>query len=162
MFNNIEIVDIEKPQDINVIIGCSHFIMTVEDIHEMIARTNPAIRFGLAFNEASGPCLIRKTGNDDGLLDLAVKNASKIGAGHSFILFIDKGFPINILNSLKMVPEVCSIFCATANPVQVIVCMSQQGRGIIGCIDGYSPKGIEKEEDIKERNSLLKAIGYKL
>lgn len=157
-----ELVEIEKPEKVNVIIGTSHFIMTVQDIHEMIIRVNPAIKFGLAFNEASGPCLVRKTGNDSDLIGLAVKNAIKVATGHSFFLFMDEGWPIYILNSLKMVPEVCNVLCATANPLQVIVCSSDQGRGIAGCIDGHAPKGVEKEADIQNRIALLKAIGYKL
>lgn len=161
MSADIEIIGIEKPENTNVILGTSHFIMTVADIHEMIVRTNPGINFGLAFNEASGPCLVRKTGNSDELIDLAVRNAMNVASGHSFFLFIENGYPINILNSLKMVPEVCSIICATANPLQVVVCVTAQGRGIIGCIDGYSPKGVEDGEDARQRKELLEKIGYK-
>lgn len=161
MSQKIDIITIEKPETVNVVIGTSHFIMTVEDVHEMMSRTNPALQFGFAFNEASGPCLIRKTGNKMELIDLAVSNAEKVATGHSFFLFLGNGFPINILNSLKMVPEVCNILCATANPLQIIVCESEQGRGIIGCIDGYSPKGIENNDDINKRIAFLRTIGYK-
>jgi len=158
----LELVSIEKPEEINFILGQSHFIKTVEDIHEALVGTVPGIRFGLAFCEASGKCLIRWSGTDEQMIELAQKNAQKIGAGHSFILFLGSGYyPINVLNALRTVPEVCRIFCATANPTQVIVAHSDQGRGILGVIDGFSPKGIEGEEDIAWRKNFLRQIGYK-
>jgi len=158
----LELVSIEKPEEINFILGQSHFIKTVEDIHEALVGTVPGIRFGLAFCEASGKCLIRWSGTDEQMIELAQKNAQKIGAGHSFILFLGSGYyPINVLNTLRNVPEVCRIFCATANPTQVIVAQSDQGRGILGVIDGFSPKGIEGEEDIAWRKNFLRKIGYK-
>ncbi len=158
----LELVSIEKPEEINFILGQSHFIKTVEDIHEALVGTVPGIRFGLAFCEASGKCLIRWSGTDEQMIELAQKNAQKIGAGHSFILFLGSGYyPINVLNALRTVPEVCRIFCATANPTQVIVAQSDQGRGILGVIDGFSPKGIEGEDDIAWRKNFLRQIGYK-
>ncbi|GAP11717.1 uncharacterized conserved protein [Bellilinea caldifistulae] len=158
----LELVSIEKPEEINFVLGQSHFIKTVEDIHEALVSTVPGIRFGLAFCEASGKCLIRWSGTDEQMIELAQKNAQKIGAGHSFILFLGNGFyPINVLNALRNVPEVCRIFCATANPTQVIVAQSEQGRGILGVIDGYSPKGVEGAEDIAWRKNFLRQIGYK-
>lgn len=158
----LELVSIEKPEEINFVLGQSHFIKTVEDIHEALVSTVPGIRFGLAFCEASGKCLIRWSGTDEQMIELAQKNAHKIGAGHSFILFLGNGYyPINVLNALRNVPEVCRIFCATANPTQVIVAQSEQGRGILGVIDGFSPKGIEGEEDIAWRKNFLRQIGYK-
>lgn len=157
-----DLVQIEKPEDVNFILGQSHFIKTVEDVHEALVNAVPGIKFGLAFCEASGPCLIRATGTDDAMIDLATKNASNIGAGHSFILFLAQGFfPVNVLNVIKAVPEVASIFCATSNPTQVVVARSGQGRGIIGVIDGESPKGIEKKEDVTARKEFLRRIGYK-
>jgi adenosine/AMP kinase len=156
-------VKVEKPLEINFILGQSHFIKTVEDIHEVLVSSVPGIKFGLAFCEASGKCLIRTTGNDDDMVKLATDNALSIGAGHSFILFLADGFfPINILNAIKTVPEVCRIFCATANPTEVIVAESEQGRGILGVIDGASPVGVEDEEDIEWRRGFLRTIGYKL
>jgi len=156
-------VKIEKPEEINFILGQSHFIKTVEDIHETLISTVPGIKFGLAFNESSGKCLVRWTGNDAEMIALAQKNAQAVGAGHCFILFLGSGFyPINVLNAVKLVPEVCRIFCATANPVEVIVAQTEQGRGILGVIDGSSPKGIEAEEDIAWRKGFLRQIGYKL
>lgn len=154
-------VKIEKPDDINFILGQTHFIKSVEDIHEALAV--PGIKFGLAFCEASGKCLVRWSGTNAAMIELAKKNAIAIGAGHSFIIFLGDGFfPLNVLNSLKMVPEVCRIFCATANPTEVIVAESDQGRGILGVIDGFSPKGIEDENEIKWRKAFLRQIGYKL
>lgn len=156
------IVQIEKPEDVNFILGQSHFIKTVEDVHEALVNAVPGIKFGLAFCEASGPCLIRATGTDDAMVDLATRNAANIGAGHSFILFLAQGFfPVNVLNVIKAVPEVASIFCATSNPTQVVVAQSEQGRGIIGVIDGESPKGIESKEDVTARKEFLRRIGYK-
>jgi adenosine/AMP kinase len=159
----VKIVAIDKPETLNFVLGQSHFIKTVEDVHETLVTHVPGIKFGLAFCEASGKCLIRWTGTDDEMIDLAKTNASAIGAGHSFILFLAEGFyPVNVLNALKMVPEVCRIFCATANPTQVVVAETGQGRGILGVVDGFSPKGIEGEEDIAWRKGFLRTIGYKL
>lgn len=156
-------MQIEKPDPINFILGQSHFIKTVEDIHETVVTAVPGIKFGLAFCESSGKCLVRVSGTDPALIQLAQKNALAIGAGHTFILFLGEGFyPINVLNAVKQVPEVCRIFCATANPVQVIVAETGQGRGILGVIDGQSPKGVETEEDISWRKNFLRKIGYKL
>jgi len=160
---NIETVKIDKPETINFVLGQSHFIKSVEDMHEALVSAVPGVKFGLAFCEASGKCLIRWTGTDAAMIDLAQRNASAIAAGHSFILFLGEGFyPINVLNALKMVPEVCRIFCATANPTEVIVAQSDQGRGILGVIDGSSPQGIEEDDDIAWRKSFLRQIGYKL
>lgn len=159
----IQVVQIEKPEPINFILGQSHFIKTVEDIHETLVGAVPGIKFGLAFCEASGKCLVRFTGSDESMIELAKKNALAIGAGHSFILFLGEGFyPINVLNAIKNVPEVAHIFCATANPTQVLIAESQQGRGILGVIDGSSPKGVEDEAAIDWRKSFLRTIGYKL
>ena len=159
---NLTSVTIEKPLETNFILGQSHFIKTVEDVHETLVNTVPGIKFGLAFCEASGKCLIRSSGTDPDLVHLAEQNALHIGAGHSFILFLGEGYyPLNVLNSLKMVPEVCRIFCATANPTEVIVAESEQGRGILGVIDGFLPQGIEAEEDVVWRKGFLRMIGYK-
>lgn len=156
-------VAIEKPEDTNFILGQSHFIKTVEDIHETLVNHVPGIKFGLAFCEASGKCLVRTSGTDDALVELAKKNALAIGAGHSFILFLGDGFyPINILNAVQAVPEVCGIFCATANPVDVILAQTDTGRGILGVVDGASPKGVETEDDVAWRKNFLRMIGYKL
>jgi hypothetical protein len=155
-------VKIEKPNTINFILGQTHFIKSVEDIHETLVSAVPGIKFGLAFCEASGKCLVRWSGTDPDMIDLAQKNAMSISAGHSFILFLGDGFyPINVLNALKMIPEVCQIFCATANPSEVIVVETDQGRGIMGVIDGQKPLGIEGEEDITWRKEFLRQIGYK-
>jgi adenosine/AMP kinase len=155
-------VNIDKPEETNFILGQSHFIKTVEDIYEALVSTVPGIQFGLAFCEASGKCLVRWEGTHPGLTELAKKNALAIGAGHSFIIFLGDGFfPVNILNAVKLVPEVCCIFCATANPTQVIVADTGEGRGILGVIDGLKPKGIEGEEDIAWRKGFLRRIGYK-
>ena len=154
---------IEKPSEVNFILGQTHFIKTVEDLHEILVSSVPGIKFGLAFCEASGKCLVRFSGTDSEMIELAKKNALAIGAGHSFIVFLSEGFyPINVLNAIKMAPEVCRIFCASANPVEVIVAASDQGRGILGVIDGSAPLGVEGEEDIAWRKSFLRAIGYKL
>jgi len=158
----LKLVEIENPNELNLILGQTHFIKTVEDLHEVLVTTVPGIKFGLAFCESSGPALIRRSGTDETLVDLAVKNAQAIGAGHSFIIFLDGSFPINVLPAIKAVPEVCHIICATANPVQVIVAQTEQGRGILGVIDGVSPKGVETEVDIKDRKNFLRTIGYKL
>jgi len=156
-------VKIEKPDDVNLILGMSHFIKTVEDIHEALVNAVPGIKFGLAFCESSGPALVRYTGTDEAMIELAKKNALALSAGHSFVIFLAPGFyPINVLNAVKMVPEVCRIFCATANPVEVIIAETEQGRGILGVIDGLKSKGIESEEDIRWRKDFLRQIGYKL
>jgi len=156
-------VIIKKPEVINFILGQSHFIKTVEDIHETLVTSVPGIKFGLAFCEASGKCLIRWTGTDDDMIELAKQNAQAIGAGHSFILFLSEGYyPINILNAIKNVPEVARIFCATANPTEVLVAETEQGRGILGVVDGFAPKGIEEAEDITWRKDFLRMIGYKV
>jgi adenosine/AMP kinase len=160
---DLNLVAIEKPETTNFILGQSHFIKTVEDIHEALVTAVPGIKFGLAFCEASGECLIRHTGTDSDLIAMAQKNAQTIGAGHSFIIFLGEGFfPINVLKAVQGVPEVVAIFCATANPTQVIVAESEQGRGIMGVIDGFSPRGIESEEGIAWRKGFLRQIGYKL
>ena len=159
----LKIVPIEKPEAINFVLGQTHFIKSVEDIHEAMVTHVPGIKFGLAFCEASGACLIRWTGTDEAMIELATQNASAIAAGHTFILFLAEGFyPINVLNALKMVPEVCRIFCATANPPQVIVADIGTGRGVLGVVDGSPPKGIEDEADIAWRKGFLRTIGYKL
>lgn len=158
----LERVSIEKPENVNVILGQAHFIKTVEDLHEVLATHVPDAGFGLAFVESSGPCLIRHSGNDETLTGLAAKNAMRVGAGHSFFVFLDRAFPIAVLNAVKGVQEVCRIFCATANPLEVIVAESDQGRGIMGVIDGSRPQGIETQEDQIQRKDLLRRIGYKL
>jgi hypothetical protein len=159
---NLISVKIEKPEAINFILGQSHFIKTVEDIHEALVSTVPGIKFGLAFSESSGKCLVRWSGTDPEMIALAQKNALAISAGHSFILFLAEGFyPVNVLNAIKVVPEVCRIFCATANPVEVILAESEQGRAILGVVDGLKPQGIEGEEDIAWRKGFLRMIGYK-
>ena len=155
------VVDIEKPEEMNFIFGQSHFIKTVEDIHEAIVNINPGIKFGLAFCEASQDALVRWSGNDDSLIELAQKNALKISAGHSFIIFLGNAFPLNILNAVKNVPEVARIFCATANPTQVILAETEQGRAVLGVVDGIKTTGIETEADIVKRKEFLRAIGYK-
>jgi adenosine/AMP kinase len=158
---NIQVVTVEKPEETNFIFGHSHFIKTVEDIYETVIQSVPGVKFGIAFCEASQDRLIRWTGNDEKLIKLAQKNAQNIAAGHSFILFIEGAFPINMLNAIKMVPEVCRIYCATANPTQVILAENESGRGVLGVIDGYSPLAIENEEEIKARQQFLRKIGYK-
>ena len=158
----LKLVQIEKPEDTNFILGQSHFIKTVEDIHETLVTHVPGVQFGLAFCEASGKRLIRWSGTNPEMIALAQKNALAIGAGHSFILFLGEGFyPVNILDAVQAVPEVCHIYCATANPTQVVVAESDQGRGILGVIDGFSPLGVEGEEDIAWRKGFLRMIGYK-
>ena len=159
---NISVVPIRKPEDMNFILGHSHFIKTIEDLHEAIVQTNPSMKFGIAFCEASGPTLLRYSGNSEPLIELAKTNAMSISAGHSFLIFIEEGFPVNILNAIKNVPEVCRIFCATANPTEVIVAETDQGRGILGVVDGFTTKGIETEKDIATRKDFLRKIGYKL
>ncbi len=155
-------VRIDKPEDMNFILGQSHFIKTVEDLHETLVQSVPGLKFGLAFCESSGPRLVRRSGNDPELVSLAVRNAEAIGAGHAFIVFLRDGFPINVLNAVKMVPEVCGIFCATANPAEVIVTETEQGRAILGVVDGGSPLGVETDDDEADRKELLRRFGYKL
>jgi adenosine/AMP kinase len=158
----LSLVKIEKPDETNFILGQSHFIKTVEDMHEALVSAVPGIKFGLAFCEASGMCLVRWTGTDPELIELAKKNAMAIGAGHCFILFLGDGFyPINVLNTIKMLPEVCRIYCATANPTSVVVAEEGEGRGILGIIEGSKPKGVESEKDIAWRKNFLRQIGYK-
>ncbi len=154
-------VPMEIPAESNIIIGQSHFIKTVEDIYEAVVSTAPQAKFGLAFNESSGACLIRSDGNDEVLRETAIRNARTLAAGHVFVLMLQNAFPINLLNALRNVPEVCSIFCATANPVQVVLAKSEQGQGVLGVIDGSSPRGVEGEEDVAWRHDLLRKIGYK-
>ncbi len=158
----LTLVQIEKPENVNFILGQTHFIKTVEDVHEALVNTVPGIQFGLAFCEASGKCLVRWSGTNAAMIELAKKNALAIGAGHTFLVFLGEGFyPINVLNAIKTVPEVCRIFCATANPTQVVVAQTEQGRGILGVIDGASPAGVEGEEEIAWRKGFLRKIGYK-
>ena len=158
----IHLVPVDKPLDLNLILGQAHFIKTVEDLHEALVGTSSGLRFGIAFCESSGPRLIRHSGNEPALVDLAVKNARALGAGHSFIIFLSEGYPVNVLNQIKQVPEVCRIYCATANTVEVVVAESDWGRGILGVIDGQPPLGVEDEHDIEARKRLLRDIGYKL
>jgi len=155
-------VRIENPEELNVILGQAHFIKTVEDVHEALAQSSPTLRFGIAFCESSGPRLVRSSGNDPGLVALAERNALAIGAGHSFVVFLREGYPVGVLNALKLVPEVCRIFCATANPVEVILARTEQGRGILGVVDGGSPVGVETPAEVEERKALLRRFGYKL
>jgi len=159
---DIEVVPLEKPDDVNIIVGQSHFIKTVEDLHEVLAGVGGTLKFGVAFCEASGARLVRRTGNDGSLVDLAVAAALAVGAGHSFVIMLRDGFPVNVLNQVKAVPEVCSIYCATANPVQILVAVTDAGRGVAGVIDGEPPVGVENEQDVTDRKDLLRAIGYKL
>lgn len=159
----LKVAKIEKPETLNFILGQSHFIKTVEDVHEALVTAVPGIEFGLAFCESSGPALVRASGTDDELIELATQNALALSAGHCFIILLGEGFyPINVLNAVKRVPEVCRIYCATANPVEVVLAETEQGRAILGVVDGVKTKGVETEEDIEERKSLLRAIGYKL
>ena len=154
-------VRMEFPSDANIIVGQSHFIKTVEDLYEAVATAVPQAKFGLAFNESSGACLTRSEGNDQPLRDIAVRNAQALASGHTFVLVLQNAYPINVLNAVRNVPEVCSIFCATANPVEIVVAESEQGRGVLGVIDGSSPKGVESQADIAWRRDLLRKIGYK-
>jgi hypothetical protein len=155
-------VRIEIPEGCNIILGQTHFIKTAEDLYEIIATTVPQARFGIAFTEASGPCLIRKEGNDEGLIEVCVRNLMNIGAGHVFCILLRDAFPINVLNAIKGCPEVCNIYCATANPLEVVIAETEQGRGIVGVIDGSSPKGVEADQDRAKRKEFLRKIGYKL
>jgi len=157
-----KLVKMEIPENANIIIGQTHFIKTAEDLYEVMASSSTVAKFGIAFCEASGPSLIRAEGNDEDLKSVAIKNAKAISAGHTFVILLKEAFPINVLNAIKSCPEVCSVFCATANPVQVVVAETEQGRGIMGVIDGFVPKGVETEEDIKTRKKFLRNIGYKL
>lgn len=155
-------IKIKKPEAVNFILGQSHFIKTVEDLHEALVNAVPEIKFGLAFCESSGPCLVRTSGTDDQMIKLAQKNALAIGSGHTFLIFLKDAYPVNVLNAVKQVPEVCRIFCASANLVEVVIAETKQGRGVLGVIDGLPPKGVEKEKDRKERKEFLRKIGYKL
>jgi len=157
----LKAVRLEFPADANIIVGQSHFIKTVEDLYEAVATTVPQAKFGLAFNEASGACLTRSDGNDQALQDVAIRNAQALGCGHTFVLVLQNAYPINVLSAVRNVPEVCSIFCATANPAEIIVAQSEQGRGVLGVIDGSSPKGVESPADVTWRRDLLRKIGYK-
>lgn len=159
---SLEVVDVAKPEDVNVIIGQAHFIKTVEDLHEALVGASQHVHFGIAFCEASGARLIRSSGNDPDLTRAAVTAAEAIGAGHAFVVMMTNGFPVNVMNQIKAVPEVCTIFCATANEVQVIVGVSNRGRGVMGVIDGSSPIGVETDADVLARHQLLRQIGYKL
>ena len=158
----ITVVPVDVPDGVNLVFGQSHFIKTVEDLYEALVGSSPHLRFGLAFCEASGPRLVRRSGNDPVLVDLAVRHALAIGTGHSFIVLLREGFPVNVLNQVKAVPEVCGIYCATANPVQVVVVETEQGRGVLGVIDGAAPLGVEDDSDEADRRALLRSIGYKL
>lgn len=158
----LKLVRIDNPQGVNLILGQSHFIKTVEDLYEAMVNNVPGIKFGLAFCESSGACLVRSEGNDQELKKIAQDNALALGAGHSFIIFIKQGYPINVLNAIKNIPELCTIYCASANPVSVIIAQTEAGRGILGVIDGSSPKGVEGPQDISWRKELLRKIGYKL
>jgi adenosine/AMP kinase len=159
---DITTVRFDKPEDVNVIVGQSHFIKTVEDLHESLVGSAPGIRFGIAFNEASGPRLVRRSGNDDELVEIAVRNATAVGAGHLFVIALRDGFPVNVLNAVKAVPEVCRIFCATANPLEIVVGASEQGRAVLGVVDGEPPLGVETDDDEADRKELLRRLGYKL
>ncbi|ACK70460.1 protein of unknown function DUF355 [Gloeothece citriformis PCC 7424] len=158
----LKAVSLEIPEGCNIIFGQSHFIKTVEDLYEIIVGISAQVKFGLAFCEASGPCLIRVAGNDEELQDVAIKNAQSVAAGHSFIIVLKNAFPINFLNTIKQCQEVCNIYCATANPVQVILAETEQGRGVLGVVDGFSPKGVESSDDVTARQGFLRKIGYKL
>lgn len=155
-------VPVENPDELNVILGQSHFIKTVEDLHEALAQSSPSLEFGIAFCEASGARLVRRSGNAPDLVDLAVRNASAIGAGHSFVVVLRGGFPVSVLNAVKAVPEVCRIFCATANPLEVLVGVTDQGRAVLGAVDGFPPVGVETDADEADRKALLRRFGYKL
>jgi adenosine/AMP kinase len=158
----VQTVAIERPEDANVILGQAHFVKTVEDVHEALAGASPHLRFGVAFCEASGERLVRRSGNDDELVAAAERNAMALGCGHVFVVLLREGFPVNVLNALKLVPEVCRIYCATANAVEVVVAQTAQGRGVLGVVDGESPRGVEGPGEERARHALLRAIGYKL
>jgi adenosine/AMP kinase len=158
----LKLVKIDIPEDYNIIVGHAHFIKTVEDLYEIMVGSSSQVKFGIAFCEASGQCLVRVAGNDSSLQELAAKNAQKIGAGHSFVILMKDAFPINFLNAIKNCQEVCTIYCATANPIELIIVQSDLGRGILGVIDGSSPKAVEADHDVEERKALLRRFGYKL
>ncbi|MFH1354677.1 MAG: adenosine-specific kinase [Candidatus Omnitrophota bacterium] len=158
----LKLINIKKPDEVNLILGQSHFIKTIEDLYEVLVNNVPGIKFGVSFVESSGACKVRVEGNDDELKKLAASNALDIGAGHSFIVFLRDAYPINVLNAIKNIPEVCNIYCATANPLAVIVAETDTGRGILGVIDGSKPKGVESQADISWRREFLRKIGYKL
>jgi adenosine/AMP kinase len=158
----LKAIRLNIPQGCNIILGQTHFIKTVEDLYEILVGSVPNAQFGIAFNEASGPCLIRKEGNDPEMVNAAVENIREVGAGHTFVIVLRNVFPINVLNAVKACPEVCSIYCATANPVEVIVAETEQGRAILGVVDGVSPKGVEGDQDVKARKELIRKFGYKL
>jgi len=158
---DLKAIPLEIPQDGNIIVGHSHFIKTVEDVYEAIVNTVPQMKFGVAFNEASGPCLTRVDGNDEELKAMATRNAAAVAAGHLFVVTMRDGYPINVLNRIRDTPEVCRIFCATANPVQIIVAETEQGRAVLGVVDGFKPKGVESEADARWRHDFLRKIGYK-
>ena len=157
---NLELVTIEKPDDVNLVLGQAHFVKTVDDLHEALALSAPTLRFGIAFCEASGPRLVRVGGNDGELAHLAERNLHAVGAGHSFVVFMRDGYPVNVLNAIKQLPEVCRVFCATANDVEVIVAVTDQGRGILGVVDGLTPVGVESDDDVAARRALVQALGY--
>jgi uncharacterized protein len=159
---SVEVVAVDRPGDVNVIIGQSHFIKTVDDLHEALVGVSPYLRFGIGFCEASGACLVRRSGNDDELVRLAAANAQAIGAGHSFVVLLREGYPINVLNQVKGVAEVCTVLCASANPVDVLVAATARGRGIVGVVDGSPPVGVETDADVADRRKLLRDVGYKL
>jgi len=158
----LKTVKVEIPDNCNIILGTAHFIKTVEDIYEALVNAVPCIKFGIGFCEASGPCLVRSEGNDEELKELAINHASKLGCGHSFIIFLKEAYPINVLGKIKQVPEVCTIYAATANPLEVIVAETEQGRGILGVVDGFKTEGVETEKDITTRKAFLRKIGYKI
>ena len=159
---DLKSVRLNIPEGSNIILGQTHFIKTVEDLYEILVGSVPSVRFGIAFNEASGPCLIRKEGNESELVNAAVDNIREVGAGHTFIIVLKNAFPINVLNAVKLCQEVCSIYCATANPVEVIIAETQQGRAILGVVDGSSPRGVESDAEVKARKEMLRKFGYKL
>lgn len=158
----LSVAAIEKPDDVNLILGQAHFIKTIEDVHEALVSASPGLRFGVAFCESSGERLVRRSGNDPALTDLAVRAMRTLGTGHAFLVLLREGFPINVLNALKALPTVCRIFCATANPVQVVIAQTEQGRGILGVIDGEAPLGVEDDAQVGARKELLRKLGYKL
>lgn len=158
----LKTIKVEIPEGANVIIGATHFIKTIEDLYEIMASAVPGAKFGIAFSEASGPCLVRAEGNDEGLKKAAAENTLRIGAGHTFVIILKGAFPVNVLNSIKACQEVCSLYAATANPLEVIVAETAQGRGVMGVVDGFKPKGVEGDEDVKQRKMLLRKLGYKL
>jgi len=159
---DLRVVAVDKPEEMNFVFGQSHFVKTVEDLYEALVGTSPHLKFGVAFCESSGPRLVRRAGNDEELIEVATRNALAVGAGHTFFIFVRDGYPVNVLNQVKAVPEVCQVFCATANPVEVVVAETDQGRGVLGVIDGGAPLGVETEDDVAARHGLLRAIGYKL